>query len=376
MVLHLVGVEFDDCKPPVADLLQSPHVFPVLKLTRVRLQQSVHSQFWKDFGPAISEITFEKCMIWRERIIKVLKHMDNLRTARFMECDLLRDDLFKEWKYMENGLLETTFQSIETLSLAKNNFTELQFGAIVEMMPNLAVLDLSDCFSYVDSASKTLMLNCILRFVRDRQCTLKGLILKGISLDDLFLRGLGKAQDLRLESFSMMYLEKMPLRDPAIINFFRQQTEMRVLDLSHSTGITDFCLDQIVRYMTKLKILDLTGCWNVGDYGVSQTFRLQNLEKLDLSQCRISKKGIIDGTAYCNRKVLKELHLELINTLDDDCVVKIGANFTYLTVLNIGGSSSCMTDWSAQYIFYNLTCLEDANFERSTKVIANFHRKY
>lgn len=373
MVLHLVGIEFDDGKPPVADLLQSPHVYPVLKLTRVRLQQSVYSQFWRDFGPAISEITFEKCMIWRERIIKVLKHMKNLKTARFVECDLLRDDLFKEWKFMENGLLVNRFESIGTLSLAKNNFTELQFGAIVEMMPNLTVLDLSNCFSYVDSISKTVMLRCILRFVCARQSTLKGLIMKGISLDDIFLRGLNKATELQLESFSMMYQEKMPLRDPAVIQFLRQQSEMKVLDLSNSNGITDYCLDQIVHHMSKLKVLYLNSCWNVCDYGVSQIFRLRNLEKLDLSHCRITKKCIIDGGSYCNRKLLKELHLEQIDTLDEDCVVKIGANFTYLTILNIGGSSSCMTDWSAQYIFYNLTNLEVANFERSTKVLSEFY---
>nr|XP_029731258.1 dynein regulatory complex subunit 6-like isoform X2 [Aedes albopictus] len=367
MVLHLVGIEFDDGKPPVADLLQSPHVYPVLKLTRVRLQQSVYSQFWKDFGPAISEITFEKCMIWRERIIKVLKHMKNLKTVCFVECDLLRDDLFKEWKFMENGLMGR-FESVGTLSLAKNNFTELQFGAIVEMMPNLTVLDLSNCFSYVDSISKTVMLRCILRFVCERQCTIKGLIMKGISLDDIFLRGLNKAEGLRLESFSMVYQEKMPLRDPAIIQFLRQQSEMKVLDLSQSIGITDYCLDQIVHHMKKLEIINLNNCWNVCDYGVAQIFRLQNLVKLDLSHCRITKKSIVDGAAHCNRKLLKELHLEQIDTLDDDCVVRIGANFTHLTVLNIGGSSSCMTDWSAQYIFCNLTNLEVANFERSTKL--------
>ncbi|XP_062563808.1 F-box and leucine-rich repeat protein 13-like isoform X2 [Armigeres subalbatus] len=368
MVLHLVGIEFDDGKPPIADLLQSPHVYPVLKLTRVRLQQSVYSQFWKDFGPAISEITFEKCMIWRERIIKVLKHMKNLKTARFVECDLLRDDLFKEWKFMENGLLGNQFDSVETLSLAKNNFTELQFGAIVEMMPNLTVLDLSNCFSYVDSVSKMAMLKCISRFVCERQCTLKGLIMKGILLDDIFLRELNKAKELRLESFSMRYSEKMPLRDPAIIRFLRHQPEMKMLDFTQSNGITDYCLEQIVHHMKKLKGLNLSNCWNVGDYGVAQIFRLQKLEKLDLSQCRITKKWIIDGGAYCNRKLLKELHLEQIATLDDDCVVKIVANFNYLTVLNIGGSSSCMTDWSAQYIFYNLNNLEIANFERSTKL--------
>ncbi|XP_058834493.1 F-box/LRR-repeat protein 7-like isoform X3 [Topomyia yanbarensis] len=368
MCLHLIGVEFDDSKPPIADLLLSPHVFPVLKLTRVRLQQSVYSQFWADFGPSISEITFEKCMVWRERIISVFKHMKNLRTARFVECDLLRDDLFKNWKFFENGLLNIHFLSVTSLSLAKNNFTELQFSAIVEMMPNLTEVDLSNCFSYIDSASKAQMLNCVSTFILERQFLLKCLNLSGIAVDDLFLRKMIEAHQLFLESLSLTYLEKMPLRNPAIVSLLRQQTEMRTLDLSQSVGITDYCLDQIVKHMTKLTNLNLSGCWGVGDYGVTQIFRLKDLEKLDLSKCRITKKGILEGAALCNRKIMKEFLLEQIDTLDDDCIVKIGANFTNLTVLNIGGSSSCMTDWSAQYIFCNLTCLVDMNVERSTKI--------
>ncbi|XP_053685769.1 uncharacterized protein LOC128735304 [Sabethes cyaneus] len=366
--LHLIGVEFDDSKPPIADLLLSPHVFPVLKLTRVRIQQAVYSQFWADFGPSIGEITFEKCMIWRERIISVFKHMKNLRTARFVECDLLRDDLFRDWKFFENGLLEIRFGSVTALSLAKNNFTELQFRSIVEMMPNLTELDLSNCFSYVDAASKTQMLNCISNFILERQFQLKSLNLSAISVDDLFLRKMNKALQLRLEGLCLTYLEKMPLRDAAIISLLRQQIELRTLDLSQSVGITDYCLDQIVKYMPKLRELNLSGCWGVGDYGVSQIFRLQQLEKLDLSKCRITKKGILDGASLSNKKNVKEFHLEQITTLDDDCIVKIGANFTNLTVLNLGGTSSCMTDWSAQYIFCNLTSLVDVNFERSTKV--------
>lgn len=368
MCLHLVGVEFDDCKPPVADLLMSPHVYPVLKLTRVRMQQSVYSQFWLDFGPAVYEITFEKCMIWRERIIAVFKHLKNLRTARFVECDLLRDDLFKDWKFFENGLMDLRFHSIVTLSLAKNNFTELQFGAIVEMMPNLTSLNLSNCFSYVDSVSKTHMLNCIQKFVEERQSKLKSLNLSGISVDDLFLAGLNKCQDLRLQSLSLTYLEKMPHRSPAIVTLLRQQTDMEYLDLSQSIGITDFCLDQIVRNMVKIRELNLSGCWGICDYGVSQVFKLQHLEKLHLSKCRITKQAIMEGSGSKYRKNLKEFYLEQIATLDEECIVRVGANFDNLTVLNIGGSSSCMTDWSAQYIFRNLSALRDMNIERSTKV--------
>lgn len=113
--LHLTGVEFDDFKPPVEDLLHSSQLYPVVKLTRVKL--NVYSKFWVEFGPYIREITFEKCMIWRERIIGVFRHMPYLRVAQFLECDLLRDELFKKWKFFENGLVNVYFPSIEHLSL-------------------------------------------------------------------------------------------------------------------------------------------------------------------------------------------------------------------------------------------------------------------
>ncbi|XP_055591236.1 uncharacterized protein LOC129743276 [Uranotaenia lowii] len=368
MCLHLVGIEFDDYKPPVSDLLMCPYAYPVLKLTRVRLQASSFSRFWYNFGPWINEISFEKCMIWRERIINVFRFMNNLRTARFEECDLLRDDLFKEWKQTDDGLKVTQFENIRSLSLARNNFTALQFNAIVEMIPNLTELDLSDCFNHLDSVIKMRLLNCIVAFINERRYSLKHLNLSGFSVDDLFLRGIVDAEGLQLESLNFMYLELMPQRDPAIIDLLGQQVNLKKLDVSYSTGINDKCVAQIVKSMPKLEVLIMTGCWNIRDKGVTQIFQLQNLKKLDLSKCRFTKKAIIEGAVTSNRKNLQEIHLEEIDTLDEDCIVRMGANFSNLTVLNIGGSSSCISNWSAQYIFFHLTSLVEVNFERSTKL--------
>lgn len=69
-----------------------------------------------------------------------------------------------------------------------------------------------------------------------------------------------------------------------------------------------------------------------------------------------------------SKSVLNELHLELLNPLDDDCIVKISASFANLKILNMGGSASNMTDLALQHIFYNLINLEQLNLERSTKV--------
>lgn len=366
MCLHLIGVEFDDFKPPVMDLLQSCFCFPVLKLTRVKL--NVYSKFWAKFGPFIQEITFEKCMIWRERIISVFKFMPNLRIARFVECDLLRDDLFKNWKFFENGVVKIYFPSIVHLSLAKNTFSELQFNAMVEMMPNLTEVDLSNCFRSVDSSRKALLLNCILTFIQHRQNDLKSLNLGGVPVDDIFLRGMVNARGLLMEQLTLTYLEKIPRKLPAIIDLLQKQTEIGVLDLSQSTGINDYCIEQIVRNMTGLRIVRLAGCCGVSDYGVAQLFKLRKLEIVDLSKCRITKRGIVDGATNSSKTTLKELHLELLSPLDDECIVKIGSSFSNLTVLNMGGSTSCMTDCALQHIFYNLTNLEHLNLERSTKV--------
>nr|XP_029731259.1 uncharacterized protein LOC109418895 isoform X3 [Aedes albopictus] len=366
MCLHLVGVEFDDFTSPVADLLQSSFCFPVLKLTRVKL--NVYSKFWAKFGPFIQEITFEKCMIWRERVISVFKYMPNLRIARFIECDLLRDDLFLNWKFFENGVVKIYFPSIEHLSLSKNAFSELQFNAMVDMMPNLTEVDFSNCFRNVDPTRKAQLLNCILTFIQHRQNELKSLNLRGVPVDDIFLRGMVSARGFMLEELTFTYLEKIPRKLPAIIELLQRQTEIRVLDLSQSTGITDYCIDQIVRNMLNLRVMKLAGCCGVSDYGVAQIFKLRQLEVIDLSKCRITKRGIMDGASHSSKTVLHELHLELLSPLDDECIVKISASFANLKILNMGGSISSMTDIALQHIFYNLIHLEQLNLERSTKL--------
>ncbi|XP_050095220.1 uncharacterized protein LOC126577571 [Anopheles aquasalis] len=366
-ILHLVGVEFDDFKPPLMNLVLADRTFPVIKLSRVKL--NVYSKFWQRNGPFVREITFEKCMIWRERVISLFKHMPNLRVARFVECDLLRDDLFRTWKFFDNGLYTIDFPSVESLSLAKNNFSQLQFESMVEMMPNLTRVDFSNCFRKMETTRKMFLLSCIQKFIVRRQHDLRAVNISGIPVDDIFLRGLADATGLLLDELSITYLEKMPVREPAIIDLFRRQSKLRFLDVTGSTGITDFCLEQIIKHIPGLRVLNMTGCWGVSDYGIKQIFRLQQLQSLTLSNCiRMSKYGIMDGAAFSNRKILTELHLELLDTLDEECVVKIGANFPNLTVLNIGGSSTCISDWSAQYIFCNLLNLEHLNVERSTKL--------
>ncbi|XP_058827316.1 uncharacterized protein LOC131687261 [Topomyia yanbarensis] len=293
--LHLFGIEFDDFKAPVADLLLSRHFFPVIKLTRVKLNSV--SKFWPEFGPFIREITFEKCMIWRERIISVFKHMPNLRTARFVECDLLRVDFFKKWKYFDNGLVNIYFPSIRYLSLTKNNVSQLQLNVLVDMMPDLTEVDCSNCFGNIGAAQKTKMLNCILTFIQQRQNYLKNINLSGVAVDDLFVRGMVRARGLRLAVLYFTYLEKMPRKEPAIIDLLRNQTRIRILDLSQSTGITDYCIDQIVGHMSELTVLKLSGCCGVSDYGVLQIFKLRKVEGLDLSSCRFSMRAIVDGAA-------------------------------------------------------------------------------
>ncbi|XP_062563809.1 F-box and leucine-rich repeat protein 13-like isoform X3 [Armigeres subalbatus] len=362
--LHLIGIEFDDFTSPVADLLRSCFYFPVLKLTRVKL--NAYSKFWAKFGPFVQEITFEKCMIWRERIISVLKYMPNLRIARFVECDLLRDDLFLNWKFFENGVVKIYFPSIEHLSLANNTFSKLQFNVMVDMMPNLTKVDLSNCCRNIDAIRKTQLLNCILTFIQHRQNELKSLNLSGVPVDDIFLRGVVRAQGLMLQELTFTYLEKIPQKLPAIIDLFQMQTEIRIIDLSESTGITDYCIDQIVRNMPDLRVVKLAGCCGVSDYGVTKLFKLHHLEVLDLSKCRISRRGILDGAT--SKIPLKELYLELLSPLDDECIVKICTSFTNLKILNIGGSASCMTYYALQHIFYNLNHLEQLNLERSTKL--------
>ncbi|XP_053685768.1 dynein regulatory complex subunit 6-like [Sabethes cyaneus] len=364
--LHLIGIEFDDFKAPVMDLLNSSHFFPVIKLTRVKLNS--YSKFWAEFGPFIREITFEKCMIWRERIISVFRHMPNLRMARFVECDLLRDDLFKKWKFFENGLVNIYFPSVRHLSLAKNNFSELQFNVLVDMLPNLTEVDFSSCFRNIGATRKAQLLNCILTFIQHRQNDLKTLNLAGVAVDDLFLRGVVESRGLQLEALSFTYLEKMPRKEPAIIDLLRQQTAIGTLDLSQSTGVTDFCVEQMVKYMPDLKLLNLSGCCGVSDYGAAQVFKLRQLKCLNLSSCRISKRGIFEGMANNNKISLIELHLENLSPLDDECFIKIGLSFPNLTLLNLAGSASCMTNCALQHVFLHLTNLKHLNLERSTKL--------
>ncbi|XP_062563811.1 F-box/LRR-repeat protein 7-like isoform X2 [Armigeres subalbatus] len=365
--LHIHEIEFEDNIEPVRSLLSACRYFPNVKLTKIAFGN--RSDFWAEFGESIEELTFDNCVLWKQKLLSILRYTYQLKRLNIENCP----DLFRSWKVIENVtvMLCPAMPQLRHIGLASNSKIEPHhFDFIVGMAPNLDSLDVSNCFKGIDAAHRVRMLGHVLRFLADHQHEIRHFYIGDTPIDNLFLRHLADIKELRLNSLSLMVCDKVPSTDAGIIDLIRLQTNVTYLDLSRSLALHDSCLIEICKSMPMLETLILNRCWMITDYGIMAIKNLDRLKHIDLTNCeRISDTGIMGGLLTHNRqRRLRKLYLGLLTNIGEIVFMKISFELNNLSVLDLGGCSNCINDRSIQYIFYHMTGLQELNLDCCAKL--------
>ncbi|EDS35869.1 f-box/lrr protein [Culex quinquefasciatus] len=365
-VLHIDNIEFEDNVEPVRTFLTAFRYFPNIKLTKIAFGN--RSDFWAELGESMEELSFDNCIIWKQKLLSILRYTFRLKRLAIENCP----DLFRSWKVLENltVMYIPTLPALTHISLAGNNkLEEHHFDFIVGMAPKLDSLNVSNCFKGIEAGQRFRMLGHVLRFLEQRQHAIKHFYIGDTPVDNLFLRHLADIKGLRLKSLSLMINDRIPQTEAGIMDLFQLQNNLTYLDLTRSLEVHDTALMQISNSMPLLETLILNRCWMISDYGIGSIKKLTRLKHIDLTNCeRISDCGVLEGILTHNRKRLRKLYMGLLTNIGEVVFTKIAFDLNNLAVLDLGGCSNCINDRSIQYIFYHLAGLQELNVDCCAKV--------
>ncbi|XP_055628482.1 dynein regulatory complex subunit 6-like isoform X2 [Toxorhynchites rutilus septentrionalis] len=383
LLFRFSNVNFSDCEPPIRNFLDGFRIFPRIEITSVTFYGN--SDFWPDFGEFILELTIKNCLIRDTELSWVLQHVPNVRKLKIESCD----ELFRTWHFDKRfRCCESNFvlEHLQDVSLANNDFIdEMHFNWIMTISPNVAHLDISNCFKMVTAQRRVAMVDHIMRFINKKRFQLLTLKFNGtLSIDDICLSTLAILEGLCLESVSLTFCDKIPpaiidllrrqpelkitqalqfkvnktkktIRTPGFISFLTSQPELVHLDLSGSLGVTDEVMELITSCLPNLKTLKLRRCILITDEGIMDIVKLEHLEVLDLSNCeRISDRAMFNGVIGRKMKKLKELYLCDLPSLSDYSLIQVTLNFELIQILDLSSTPNAATDATLQYINFYL----------------------
>ncbi|XP_055527997.1 dynein regulatory complex subunit 6-like [Wyeomyia smithii] len=397
LLFRFSNINFSDNEPPIKNFLEGFRIFPRIEITSVTFYGN--SDFWPDFGEFVLELTIRNCLIRDTELYWILQHVPKLKKLKIESCD----ELFRMWHFdkrfycCESGFL---LEHLTDVSLANNDFIdEMHFNWIMTIAPNIAHLDISNCFKMVTAQRRVQMVDHVMRFINNKRFQLETLKFSGtLSIDDICLSTLAMLDGLCIESLSLTFCDKIP---PAIIDLLRRQPELKItqalqfkvnktkktiktpgfisfltsqpnlvhLDLSSSLGVTDEIMELITSTLPKLKTLKLRRCILITDEGIMDIVKLEHLEVLDLSNCeKISDRAMFNGVIGRKMKQLKELYLCELPSLSDYSLIQVTLNFELIQILDLSSSPNAATDATLQYINFYLVHLRRLILYCCTKV--------
>ncbi|XP_058836353.1 F-box/LRR-repeat protein fbxl-1-like isoform X2 [Topomyia yanbarensis] len=397
LVFRFSNINFTDNEPPIKNFLEAFRIFPRIELSSVTFYGN--SEFWPDFGEFVLELSLKNCLIRDTELRWILQHLPKLRKLRIESCD----ELFRTWHFDKKFyccVSNFTLDQLLDVSLANNDFIdEMHFNWIMTIAPNIAHLDISNCFKMVTALRRVQMVDHIMRFINNKRFQLETLKFSGtLSIDDICLSTLAMLDGLSIESLSLTFCDKIP---PAIIDLLRRQPELKItqalqfkvnkskktiktpgfisfltsqpnlihLDLSSSLGVTDEIMELITSCLPKLKTLKLRRCILITDEGIMDIVKLEHLEVLDLSNCeKISDRAMFNGVIGRKMKQLKELYLCDLPGLSDYSLIQVTLNFELIQILDLSSSPNAATDATMQYINFYLVHLRRLILYCCTKV--------
>lgn len=318
----------------------------------------------------VEELTFNSCFINKPEFLHIIRMCPRLRQLSITRCE----DLFKSWAVVKKlSTVKLKFPFMKSLSFYETSqMTRAVFDFMVASAPNISSLTLSNCFGESKPIDRVQILDSLIQFLTSRAGQIKVLNLLYTPTDELFLQNLADVKNLNLDELRFTFNGVVATTGRSgILSLLRTQTDLKVLDVTDSKGLSNFCLMEICRYMTQLKKLTLKQCWQLNDVGLGEVNRLLDLKYLDISCCdRITDTGILEGLVKRGREVLKikELYLGLLPYMSIVAIYRLAQQYDELEVLDLSGSSNSITDEALHMIFRYQVKLTTLNLDCCAKI--------
>jgi F-box and leucine-rich repeat protein 9 len=369
ILLHLQIFKYSDTAYPMNRFLECSRFYPNIKFSIVKFTPK-NDLFWTDYGEDVEELTFNSCLINKPEFLHIIRLCPNLRMLSITRCE----DLFKTWSVVKKlSQVRMKFPHMRTLTFNETSLmTKAIFNFMVASSPNITSLTLANCFGNTRPRDRVLILESLIDFISSRPKQIKALNLTNTPTDELFLLKLADIELLKLHELRFTFNGVVATTGRSgVVTLLRNQTELKILDVTESKGLSNFCLGEICKYQKGLRKLIIKKCWLINDGGLKDVSKLLDLELLDVSSCdRITDGGIIEGLVPRGKKILKlkELYLGLLPYMSILAIYRLTQQYDELEVLDLSGSSNSITDEALQMIFRYQRKLKYVNFDCCAKI--------
>lgn len=369
ILLHFQIFKYSDTAYPMNRFLNCSRCFPNIKFSIVKFAPR-NDNFWMDYGDTVEELTFNSCLINKPEFLHIVRLCPFLKSLSIVRCD----DLYKSWSVVKKlSQVRLKFQQMETLSIQETSLmTKAILNFMLTSMQNLTSITVSNCFSNTKPRDRAQILDSLIEYVSGRAEQIKVLNLVNTPTDELFLEKLADIKRLKLRELRFTFNGVVAtIGKSGVVTLLRNQTDLKILDVTESKGLSNFCLMEICKNMTGLKKLILNKCWLINDVGLREVGRLLQLEVLDVSCCdRITDLGLLEGLIAKGQKEmkLKELYLGLLPYMSILAIYRLAQQYDELEVLDLSGSSNSITDEALQMIFRYQMKLKYLNLDCCAKI--------
>lgn len=348
----------------------SKRIFPSVALYTAMIDDVSSEDFWEFYGHNFREIQFLSGVLRKEDFVNIVKNTRNLRCFK-----IEANNMFKNWQINKFGydpLRRLNFTKCKHIGLARNNFLHPDiFEYLTATCRNLTSLDLSNCLSIMNPPEKNKFLDHVLAFLEENAWQIKSLNFANTQTDDIFLDKLGRIENLKLKELHLTFQGSTKDSNFGIPILIASQDELEKFDLTASPCANDIIVRLICNCMKNMKVLLLKKCHNLTDHGVRELSKLKHLTSLEISDCDyVTDVGIMDGVLLEGhmKEKMRELRLSVMTNLTENVILRMSYFYENLSVLDLGGVASAVTDNTIQMIFRHMKLLRFLNVESCCKV--------
>ncbi|KAJ8736345.1 hypothetical protein PYW08_007001 [Mythimna loreyi] len=295
-------------------------------------------------------LNIRRCRAVTDLGIAELHNLKKLKSLNISQCELLTKD------GLEKGICAGENKSLEELDINSLNIDQTGIIMLSERLPNLRVLNLSNCFNAVTDASVQVIFKnqLFLRTLKMSHCD---------KVSDAGLTGMGKIETKDGEDGPIMSSIDESHVPPKIHLGSRAEEEI-VRDARRKRDVMLMCenltMDSYTGYslarIKSLKELDISGCNRITDVSLTYAFNFKEMIIINLSRCQqITCKGIEHLVRNCPS--IEYINLTDCYNLKDDAVIEIVKHLKRLKQLELRGCNQ-LTDETLTAISTHCTKLQ------------------
>lgn len=308
----------------------------------------------------LKSLKIRRCRALTDVSVKMLVDLPKLEVLDISECAFLTSAAIAD------GIASKRNEVLRELYLSALNIDANAITKVTENIPNLRVLDLSNCFNHCDDVCVQMILKnlVLLRELNLDQCErISDGGLTGMSMKDKLEDFEKNKEKEQLEGKREAIVSgAICLPDPPRQNFkisLRTKAEEAIVtDAIRKKAMMQMAMEidleeqessnYSIARLRGLRVLKLKNCNKISDVSLIYNFKLPELKEIDLSKCQqISVEGIRKLVENC--PALEVVILSECHNISDKCIELIASKLPRLTKLNI---SRCfqITDYSLDHI--------------------------